>query len=167
MKSAFAIISLLIFSLIIVGQNYSSKRMEKLVEKLKELSSDYEAGTFVGNEFVRDTNFIVLDNRTDTEIYKNKNHADNKAHRAFLKIVKKAKTQDLAIMSRSEYPNIRVYGFWALIKRKEQDLARNIMKIESKRKTEIVWFDSFGDLILDFSTLRLMEKLIKMENYGS
>lgn len=47
------------------------------------------------------------------------------------------------------------------------ELAKDIMNTESKMKTEIVWFDSIGDLILDFSTVGLMEKLIELENYGS
>ena len=166
MKKACISILTLVLPIMIFGQNYSNNRIEKLVEKLTEMSTDFESGTFVGSEFVKDTTYTVIDNWTDITIYENENYVDNKTHKVFLKIVKKAKNNDLILMTESDYPNIRVYGFWALIKRNKKELIKKVLKKESERKKEKVWFDSFGDLIQDFTTVELMNELIRMENYS-
>ena len=166
MKKACISILTLVLPIMIFGQNYSKNRIEKLISNLTELSTDYESGNFVGSEFVKDTAYFVIDNWTDITIYKKKNYVDNKAHKVFLKIVKKAKRNDLILMTESEYPNIRVYGFWALIKRNEKELIKKVLKKESERKKEKIWFDSFGDLIQDFTTVKLMNELLRMENYS-
>ena len=166
MKKACISILTLVLPIMIFGQNYSKTRIEKLISNLTELSTDYESGNFVGSEFVKDTAYSVIDNWTNITIYENENYVDNKAHKVFLKIVKKANRNDLILMTESDYPNIRVYGFWALIKRNEKELIEKVLKKESERKIEKIWFDSFGDLIQDFTTVKLMNELLRMENYS-
>lgn len=48
----------------------------------------------------------------------------NKTHKVFLKILKKAKSNDFILMTEGDYPNIRVYGFWALIKQNKKGLIK-------------------------------------------
>jgi hypothetical protein len=165
MKKTYISIITLALPIIVFGQNYSKNRIEKLISNLTELSTDFQSENIVGSEFVKDTTYFVFDNWTDVATYKNKNFVDNKAHKVFLKIVKKAKRNDLMIMTESDYPNIRVYGFWALIKRNEKELIERVLVKETERKKENILFDSFGDLILDFTTIQLMNELVEMENY--
>ncbi|WOD42914.1 hypothetical protein [Hwangdonia lutea] len=157
MKKIF-IITFMIFSASIVAQEYSSKKVEKLIDKLY----DYSTESFTFNDEI---NYMVVDNWTQNIVYKNKKYVDNKIHKVFLKIIRKSKIEDLILMSTSDFPNIRVYAFWALIRNDEKELANNVLKGEKGKEKGKVWFDSFGDLILDYTTTDLMKELVRLEGY--
>ncbi len=141
------------------GQDFSSRKVIKLIEELKKSSTDIPS-------FYNDTTYFVVDNWTQNMIYKNKNYIDNEVHKVFLKVVKKAKVDDLVLMSKNDYPNIRIYAFWGLLMRNKRELAKIVLIDEIKRRNEKVWFDSFGDLILDFTPIELMNELIRIKNYN-
>lgn len=158
MKGFYVILLLLISPMTISGQEYSNDKTRHLIEKLTVLSTDSPS-------FYSDTTYLVVDDWTDITIYEKENHVDNKVHKVFLKIVRRAKIEDLIKMSNSDYPNIRVYAFWALLKHNRSDLANKILVDEASKKEEKVWFDSFGDLVLDFAVTDLMKELIRIENH--
>jgi hypothetical protein len=153
------ILLLMFCSTSIFAQEYSTKKIKKLVEKLSDFSTDYPS-------FNDDVAYFVVDNWTSNIIYEKENYVDNDIHKVFLKIIKKSRIEDLILMSKSDLPNIRVYAFWGLLKRNKRELAKNILNNEVKEDIEKVWFDSFGDLVQEYTPTELMKELIRKEDYN-
>jgi hypothetical protein len=110
-----------------------------------------------------DTFFTVFDKWTDFIVYKQKSYVDNDTHRLFLKIVAKGDICDLELMTHSIYPNIRVYGYWGLLKSKRKN-KKTITRTTFDRlanDSSKVTFDTFGDLNGTYYVADLIKSLKK------
>ena len=93
----------------------------------------------------------------------NKNFSDNKTYSIFQKILKKGKTNDFLQMTESENPGIRIYGFWALLKKGKNELAKKVLESEISKSDKVQWNFS-GYLIDELLVSDGMEKLLILEN---
>jgi len=165
MKKILLFFTLLIFG-ITFGQNYSNNKIENYISKLIELSvnlDDYDYDVSVSEPIGRKETFIVKDKYTSNFISSKKWFADNEQHLIFIKIYRKGTESDFLIMTNSEYPNIRVYGFWALIKNNKINDALNVLKEEKGKAKEIEW-NSLGCDIYLKQTDELMSEIFEIEN---
>ncbi|WP_375325558.1 hypothetical protein [Flagellimonas sp. GZD32] len=160
MTKNYLIILLIILPSVCSAQEYSQEKIKLLIEKLDQMSAFrywdhryYENGKY---EKVKATSYRVVGKWTDNKSYADTTFVDNSTHKTFLEIVEKSTLKDLFIMSNHKSPNIRVYAFWAFIKRKDKRNALRILQAETNRKQEKVWYDGMGDSLEEFTTIRLM-----------
>ena len=157
---------LILFSILaakVYSQEYSHQKVQILIDSLTSISTKFDNRSVLGmdgNESmaVKDTLYMVYDNWTGLTIYRNANYIDNDVHKVFHKIVKKGKSQDFIQMTKSNFPNIRVYGYWALKQSKSKDTDK-ILSILSD-DTEIVQFITVGDTLQQYE----VNKIIKILN---
>jgi len=156
----------IIFSILaanVYGQEYSHQKVQILIDSLTSISTKFDDRSVIGMDgqnpiVVKDTLYMVYDNWTGLIIYRNANYIDNDVHKVFHKIVKKGKSQDFIQMTKSNFPNIRVYGYWALKQSKSKDTDK-ILSILSD-DTEIVQFITVGDSVQQYE----VNKIIKILN---
>lgn len=150
----------LLISLNSFEQTYSSNEVKKLIDSLYIKSTET---VFIEDMNKPDTLFIVFDNWTSFVVYKQKNYIDNESHRLFQKIIEKGSVQDLELMTHNKYPNIRVYGYWGLIKsnrKNKKDIIKSTFDRLVKDNSKVI-FDTFGDLNYTDSVGDLIKKLNK------
>lgn len=140
------------------GQSYSSNEIKNLVDSLYFRSTELH---FIEDMNKPDTFFIVFNKWTSHVVYKQKSYVDNDAHRLFIRIVEKGNIQDLELMTQSMYPNIRVYGYWGLIKRKtKKETIKTAFNILANDNSKVV-FNTFGDLNYTYEVGNLIKNLKK------
>ena len=146
----------IIFSILaanVYGQEYSHQKVQILIDSLTSISTKFDDRSVIGMDgqnpiVVKDTLYMVYDNWTGLIIYRNANYIDNDVHKVFHKIVKKGKSQDFIQMTKSDFPNIRVYGYWALKQSKSRDTDK-ILSILSN-DTATVQFITVGDILKEY-----------------
>ena len=169
MKKTTLILFLLIGISFGFSQNYSSKKIEKKVAELVEKVSDtayfdYENGEKFDKPKME---FWVNNNITGNIFSSDPNFSDNEMYSTFQQILTKGKLSDFKIMCQSSNPSIRVYGFLALAKSKEFELAEEIMTIE-KNKSDKVYWNVSGCVVDSVSTSDVMKKMMeRIKKYGS
>ncbi len=148
------------------GQEYSSKRIKCLVDELIKISVNLNDSDFsgpidepVGNK----ETYEVNDKYTSNYISSEKWFADNEQHLIFIKIYRKGKISDFIKMTENNFPNIRVYGFWALLKNDKINEALIILKNEKEKAKEVEW-KPFGCEIFPKPSDKLMSEIFQREN---
>ena len=158
-------ITFLLITLNISAQEYSKKKIEIYVDSIIKMSVNLKdvnlSSDEIGNliETPKET-FWVNDNMTSNIFSKKKYFSDNDEHTLFQKIYRKGKTTDFLIMSKSEFPNIRFYGFWALLKNKNGKLAEKINELE-KNKSKEIYLNSVGCEVESIESYELMNRFMK------
>lgn len=143
-------------------QEYNNQKIQVLVDSLASISTKFDHRSVIGMDgdvpiISKDTLYNVYDNWTGLIIYRNANYIDNNVHKIFNKIVKKGKSQDFIQMTKSDYPNIRVYGYWALKKNKSRETEK-IMSILS-HDTTTVQFLTVGDILKRYEVNEIIKIL--------
>ena len=158
----FLIIVFSILAVKVYSQEYSHEKVHILVDSLTSISTKFDNRSVIGMEgdepiIVEDTLYEVYDNWTGLTIYRNANYIDNDVHKVFHKIVKKGKSQDFIQMTKSDFPNIRVYGYWALKQSKSKD-TDEVLSILSN-DTAIVQFITVGDTLKQYEVNEIIKIL--------
>jgi hypothetical protein len=158
----FLIIVFSILAVKVYGQEYSHEKVHILIDSLTSISTEFDQRSvsgMVGNDsiIVEDTLYKVYDNWTGLTIYRNANYIDNDVHKVFHKIVKKGKSQDFIQMTKSDFPNIRVYGYWALKQSKSKDTDEVLSTLSND--TAIVQFITVGDTLKQYEVNEIIKIL--------
>lgn len=164
-KNILIAFTFLIFG-ITFGQDYSSKKIEKLLSELIEISvnlNDYDYNVPLNEPVGRKETFTVNDKYTSNFISSKNWFADNEEHLIFIKIYRKGKISDFIKMTENDFPNIRVYGFWALLKNDKINEALIVLRNERARAKEIEW-KPFGCKLFLKQSDKLMSEIFEMEN---
>jgi len=158
----FLIIVFSILAVKVYSQEYSHQKVHILIDSLTSISTKFDNRSVIGMDgdepiIVEDTLYKVYDNWTGLTIYRNANYIDNDVHKVFHKIVKKGKSQDFIHMTKSDFPNIRVYGYWALkqSKSKDTDKVSSILSDD----TDSVQFITVGDTLLGYKVNEIIKIL--------
>lgn len=156
---------LILFSILaakVYSQEYSNQKVHILIDSLTSISTKFDNRLVIGVDgdaqiVVKDTLYKVYDNWTGLIIYRNANYIDNDVHKVFHKIVKKGKSQDFIQMTKSNFPNIRVYGYWALKQSKSKDTEKILSMLSDD--TEIVQFITVGDTVQQYEVKEIIKIL--------
>lgn len=102
------------------SQNYSTKKISKAVNELTQLVTDTLYFDYVNDEEFPEPKleFWVNDRLTGSILSRDPDYSDNETYSIFQKIFIKGKDSDFLKMSNDKNPGIRVYGFWAFVKKK-------------------------------------------------
>ncbi len=159
---AYLLIIFSIFAAKVYSQEYSHQKVQILIDSLTSISTKFDHRSVIGMDgdvpiIVDDTLYSVYDNWTGLNIYRNANYIDNDVHKVFHKIVKKGKSQDFIQMTKSDFPNMRVYGYWAL----KQSKSKNTDKVLSilSDDTETVQFITVGDTLRRYEVSEIIKIL--------
>lgn len=156
---------LILFSFLtakVYSQEYSDQKVQVLIDSLTSISTKFDNKSVIDIDgevpmIVNDTLYKVYDNWTGLNIYRNAKYIDNDVHKVFHKIVKKGKSQDFILMTKSDFPNIRVYGYWALKQSKSKDTEKVLSILSDDRDT--VQFITVGDTLLGYKVNEIIKIL--------
>lgn len=147
------------------GQEYFSKRIENLINELKKISvnlNDFDYSGPIDEPVGTKETYMVNDKYTSSFVSRKKWFADNEQHLIFIKIYRKGKISDFIRMTENNLPNIRVYGFWALLKNDKINEALKVLKNEKAKAKEVQW-NTFGSKIFLKQSDKLMSEIFQKE----